>query len=44
LRFQLPGVKIRETQDIHEDILVNVGERNLFELDIDVYTIYSPNI
>ena len=36
--------KIRETMHLNDDILVNLEGQNLFEVDIDMYDIYSPNI
>jgi hypothetical protein len=44
LKFVLSSVCIAEHLRIKEDMLINEPGKNLCEVDIDVYDLYSPNI
>lgn len=44
LTLTMGSFKVAETERLNDDILMNEEGQNLFEVAIDIYDIYSPNI
>jgi len=44
IQIRLAQLCFRETENLNTDILRNEEGANLFEIDVDSFDVYSPNI